>query len=134
MAREKINGVEKLFVYLFTGAIDLACLLIGWIPGIDLIGWLFKVFGQISLSTYFFIRLGSRYFGGKRGGQKLATTIINTVVEAFPAVDDFIPSLTIEAGSMYWILDKETAEETASAARQSAANDNQKQAGLSRAA
>ena len=131
MALKKTNSIEKLFVYLFTGAIDLACFVIAFIPGIDLLGWPLKMFGEVSLNIYFLIKGG---FGGRRAGQKLAATVGNAVVAAVPALDDFIPSLTIQSVSMYWILDKEAAESAEEAAKKAAANENGRRQNLSRAA
>ena len=130
MAIKKTNVVEKLIVYLFTGTIDLACLIVAFIPGVDLLGWPLKMFGELSLDVYFFIKGG---FGGRRAGQKLAATVGNAVIAAVPAIDDFIPSLTIQSASMYWILDKEAQEEAKEAAAKAAANDDQRR-NLSQAA
>lgn len=126
MGTQKTNVVEKMFVWLFSLAIDLACMAVAFIPGVDLLGWPLKMFGEISLDLYFLIKGG---FGGRRSNQKIATTIGNAMIAAVPAVDDFIPSLTFQSVSMFWILDKEVEEKQLKAAD----NDNKKQ-NLSRAA
>lgn len=118
---------------MFMGIIDIACMAISWIPGLDLLGWPMKIFGEITLNFYFLIKLGGKYFGGKRSAQKIATTFLNGVVAAIPAIDDFIPSLSIQLWSMYWLLDKEAKDEEHEAAAK-AANDAVKQARLSQAA
>ncbi|MDB5265409.1 MAG: hypothetical protein JWM39_122 [Parcubacteria group bacterium] len=129
----KIDSIEKMFLYMFTAAIDLACMAICWIPGIDLLGWPLKMFGLISLNLYFFIRVGPKYIGGKRSAQKMANVIVNGVVNVAPGLDDFIPALTIQLGTTYYLLDQDAkGEEKESAAK--AANDNVRRPPLSRAA
>jgi hypothetical protein len=129
----KIDSIEKMFLYMFTLAMDLACMLISWIPGVDLLGWPLKMFGLIVLNIYFFIRVGPKYIGGSRSAQKMANVILNGVVDAVPALDDFIPALTIQLGTTYYLLDQDAKDEEKEAATK-AANASVRRPPLSRAA
>lgn len=127
MALQPINKVEQGFV--IGGAVIAD--LIGLIPILGNIVW-FVAF--VSINLYFLIKLGSRYFGGKRGSQKIATTLLSGMVGAMPVIGNIAPDLTVETVAMFWILDKEAKEEAEEAAKKSAANDNRPQGKLSRAA
>ncbi|MDB5237059.1 MAG: hypothetical protein JWL88_161 [Parcubacteria group bacterium] len=116
--------------YMFAGSIDLACMAISWIPGIDLFGWPLKIFGIFSLLFYFLIK---GVFKGKRFFGKLITFVLGGGIAAVPAIDDFIPSLTGVTWNMYHLLDKEAEEEAAEAVAKTP-NDNARQPRLSRAA
>jgi hypothetical protein len=133
MAVPKINAAEKIIWTLFLAPLDAICIFLGITLVLGPIGWIIKIFGKLVLSVYFFLKLGFSYLGGKRGGQKMAVTIMSTMVDAMPELDDFIPSLTIELWSMYYLLGKE-AEEAEEGAKKAAANDNAKNPRLSRAA
>lgn len=129
MAVRKINTVEKLIGFACTGAIDLFCLFISWIPGVDLIGWPLKVAGLISMLFYFAITgaMSQKYFG-----EVLATFLIGGGVTIIPGIDDFIPSLTGMLWNLYRILEKARKEESEEAARK--AEDSARHPRLSRAA
>ncbi len=111
MAVQKINTAEKIIWTLFTVSLDAFCIFLGITVLFGPLGWVIKIFGKVSLSVYFFLKMGFNYLGGKRAGSKMAVTLISTMVDAIPELDDFIPSLTIELWSMYLILDKEAADE-----------------------
>jgi len=127
MASEKVNGVEKMIVFILCGGVDIFCMAISLVPGLDLIGWPLKVFGTVSLNVYFLLKQG---FGGTRSSQKMLTSVGTAIVDAIPAIDDFLPGLTIQSVSMYWLMDTDVAEAKA----KNAANQNVQKRPLSRAA
>lgn len=115
MALQPVNSVER-------GLIIFACVVVDTIGLIPVLGNFADFAGFISLNFYFLIKLGARYFSGKRSGQKMANTVISGMVSIMPVVGNFVPELAIQAATMFWILDKEEKEEREKMV--GAANDN----------
>jgi len=127
MALKPINKVEQGLVIFGAFIADT----IGLIPILGNIVWFFA---YVLLNVYFLIKLGSRYFGGKRSSQKIATTLLTGMVGATPVIGNIAPELTIDAVAMFWIIDKEAKEEAEEAAKKIAGNDTKPHTKLSRAA
>ena len=81
----------------FTVVIHIIMFFIDLIPGVDLIDWIIWLMVDLPIKVYFLIKLGtSGYLGGKKQGQKIATTVITTVIGFIPIIDGLIPEMTIE--------------------------------------
>lgn len=136
-----VTSVEECIVYAFVGIIDLIKFVLGFIPIIDLIGSGLWFLGFGIMFFYYLIRLGPGVFlGGKKSTKKIGVFFLTTMVGAIPALDDFIPELTIQAISTFGNLRE---ERKAYFAKKSAlnkirnirgTNDNVQQQELSRAA
>jgi hypothetical protein len=125
MALTPVNTVEK-------GLVVFLAILTDTVGLIPVLGNIADFIGLVCLNLYFFIKLGSKYLGGKRGSQKIANMLINGIVGIIPVVGNFVPELTIQAIVMFGILDKEVKEEAEAA--KTAANDNAPRQKISRAA
>jgi hypothetical protein len=100
-APTNISSFEEWFVYGLAAMGDLGKLLIGIIPGIDLLGLPMWFAGFLSMNVYFLIRLGPGYLmSGKNPGQKLAVFMSTTAIGFIPVIDDFVPELTLQAVSI----------------------------------
>lgn len=122
MAAQPISSVEK-------GLVIFACVVVDTIGLIPVLGNIADIVGIFSLNLYFLIKLGSRYFGGQRSSQKIANTLINGMIGVMPVIGNFVPELTIQAVTMFWILDQEIKD-----AEEKAAQAASKKPRLSRAA
>lgn len=132
-APPKIGTVERIFIYTCTGIADLVKFGLGFIPGINLLGWLIWATGSFMFFLYGLIRIGTQGFlGGAGANKKIGTFLITTMIGAVPALDTFVPELTIQAFYTFRYLDqeekeylaKELAQTQSKLRRPQAANDN----------
>src|SRR5665213_1223475 len=85
------KAMSFILVLSTTVPIDVLKFLINWIPGIDLINVPVSIAGLGGLGLYFFIKLGSRYLGGKKSGRKWAIVLVTFLVGLIPILDGIVP-------------------------------------------